>query len=212
MFTRYMTLSNQPLPRDWRHQYTKAVDFFALLRRPDGTLPLLGDTTPDAEPNAPPVFVGSPPDFGRPLGIRADWKPDRPFGFYPLSGYSIWWNGLPDWPDTRKLSQLLVTWSHFPGHGHPRAQELSVLFWASGQTWWTNTGYWSYSHPARRPAESWQGGGRPMQWVSRHAVSVQRRSRDTVGSAKWAQSISSARRQTACASGDKSSRPRLRFG
>ena len=160
MFTRYMALSGQPLPPDWRQRYMKAGDFFALLLRPDGTLPLVGDTSAEAG-GGPPVFADIPPDFTRSLSARTDWKPDRPFAFYPLSGYSIWWNGLQTWPNERNLSQLLVTWSHFPGHGHPRAAELSVLFWAGGQTWWTNTGYWDFGHPARSAAESWEGSGAP---------------------------------------------------
>lgn len=161
MYSRYMALSGQPLPPGWQQRYAKALDFFALLRRPDGTLPLLGDTQAEADVKAPPTFVDAPPDFSRPLGTRTDWRPDRPFAFYPLSGYSVWWNGLENWPDAGSLSQLLVTWSHFPGHGHQRAEDLSVLFWAGGQTWWTNAGYWAYGHPARLAIESWAGSGAP---------------------------------------------------
>lgn len=161
MYTRYMALSHEALPPGWAQKYNRAVDFLATLRRPDGTLPMLGDSTSEADPIGPPVFAGTPADFTKPLTTRMDWKPNQPLAFYPLSGYSIWWNGLSDWPDEQKLSQLMVTWSHFPGHGHQRAQDLSVLFWAAGQTWWTNTGYWSYSHPARLEVESWAGGGGP---------------------------------------------------
>jgi hypothetical protein len=161
MFTRYMALNKQTMPHDWQQQYDKSANFFSLLRRPDGTLPLVGDSIADANSNTLPVFNESPPDFNKPLGIRDNWNPQRAFSVYPLSGYGIVWNGLREWPDTRQLSQLLITWGRFPGHGHQRAQELSVLFWASGQTWWTNSGYWAYGHPARQAAESWQGGSAP---------------------------------------------------
>jgi Heparinase II/III N-terminus/Heparinase II/III-like protein len=161
MYSRYISLSGQVFPTDWLQRYVKAMDYFALLRRPDGSLPLVGDTDTKLDAAAPPALQGNPPDLHQSLGTRTDWRPSRSVALFPLSGYSIWWNGLADWPNERDLSQLLVTWSNFPGHGHQRAEDLSVLFWAAGQTWWTNVGYWSYGDPARLAAESWQGSGAP---------------------------------------------------
>jgi hypothetical protein len=37
---------------------------------------------------------------------------------------------------------------------------MSVLFWAGGQTWWTNVGYWPYG-PRRSEAISWSGSSAP---------------------------------------------------
>ena len=63
---------------DWREQYKKAIDFFALIRRPDGTVPLSGDSHSEPNFGVPAVFTGGSPDFGRPLVARRDWKPPRP--------------------------------------------------------------------------------------------------------------------------------------
>ena len=39
----------------------------------------------------------------------------------------------------RKLSQTVdFTWSNFAGHGHKQADEMSLIFWAGGKTWWSN--------------------------------------------------------------------------
>lgn len=48
MAMRLYTLNNQMIPDDWWDRYQKAEDFYALMRRPDGTLPMFGDTTSDA--------------------------------------------------------------------------------------------------------------------------------------------------------------------
>ena len=38
---------------------------------------------------------------------------------------------------------------------------MSVLFWAGGQRWWTNVGYWGYGTKGRSEAVSWAGSNAP---------------------------------------------------
>src|SRR5262245_19159838 len=83
------------------------------------------------------------------------------YSVFPVAGYAIWWDGLDHWPITRNLSQTVVAWSYFPGHAHKHADEMSVLLWARGQTWWTNVGYWPYGEVGRGEAESWNGSNAP---------------------------------------------------
>jgi hypothetical protein len=89
------------------------------------------------------------------------WEQPQPSGLYPVAGYSIWWDGLSDWPDAQYLSQTTVAWSYFPGHAHKHADELSVLLWAGGENWWTSAGYWPYGDDRWRDATSWDGSNGP---------------------------------------------------
>jgi hypothetical protein len=56
---------------------------------------------------------------------------------------------------------MVVAWSYFPRFAHKHADEMSVLLWAGGQTWWTNVGYWPYGTDERGEAESWNGSNAP---------------------------------------------------
>jgi len=80
---------------------------------------------------------------------------------YPVSGYSIWWDGLDSTSNIRNLSQTVLSWSNFAGHGHKHADEMSLLFWAGGQTWWANIGYWPYGNEWRSTIEAWPGSNAP---------------------------------------------------
>lgn len=158
---RYLALMNVPVPDGWRLKYERAKDFYAALRRPDGSLPLFGDTANHVnpvDPTGPDLNADGPDERTDPLKGLA---PGRLESLYPFSGYSIWWDGLAQWPDAGVLNQTVVAWSHFPGHGHKHADEMSVLLWAGGQTWWTNVGYWPYGVPGREEAESWSGSNAP---------------------------------------------------
>jgi hypothetical protein len=142
--TRYVQLSGIRVPDEWERKYSRAVEFAAQLRRPDGTLPLYGDT-----------------GWNTRLPRENSARPPLPVGWYPTSGYAVWWDGLDHWPDAAYARQTVVTYSYFPGHAHKHADELSVLLWAGGQIWWTNVGYWPYDRPERRQAESWNGSSAP---------------------------------------------------
>ena len=158
---RYATLLNLEVPADWIGKYREAENFYALIRRPDGSLPMFGDTGDGRRPEGVPVAeVDAQGRAGR-LTPGKNWKPRDPFGLYPLAGYAVFWDGIPSWPSPQDLSQTVLAWSNYPGHGHKHADEPSVLLWADGQAWWTNVGYWLYDDPDRPRAECWEGANAP---------------------------------------------------
>ena len=161
MAFRYLTLMNLTIPDEWRVKYKKAKDFYAELRRPNGSLPMFGDTNMIRDQLGPPVTdidTGGRSDI---LEYKKDWIPKRSRSLYPVAGYSVWWDGLDKWLNENELKQTVVAWSHFPGHAHKHADEMSVLLWAGGENWWTNVGYWPYGTKGRGKAVSWAGSNAP---------------------------------------------------
>jgi hypothetical protein len=159
MAFRYLTLMNMPIPEEWRVKYAKAKDFYAQLRRPDGSLPMFGDTGGGSF--GPFVTKANSKGKSEILNYSQNWIPKQSNSLYPVAGYCVWWGGLDAWPNEEALSQTVVAWSHFPGHTHKHADEMSVLLWAGGQTWWTNIGYWGYGTKGRSEAVSWAGSNAP---------------------------------------------------
>lgn len=160
MALRYLTLLNIKAPDKWIIKYEKAKEMYAQLRRPDGTLPMYGDTDIYIDPLGPRV-TGIDDGRVQPLQYQNNWIPGQSVSLYPVAGYSIWWDGLEGWPDERKLNQTVVAWSYFPGQAHKHADEMSVSLYAGGQTWWTNAGYWTYGTGGRTEAISWSGSNAP---------------------------------------------------
>lgn len=158
---RYMSLLDQPIPAAWVQKYEAARKFYAELRRPDGSLPLFGDTHDTRNDRGPLVGTLNGEDHVGPLHYVNNWTPLEEFTTYPLSGYAIQWSSLSQWPDPSKLAQNVLLWSNFPGHGHKHADELSVLFWADGQNWWTNLGSWSDGVAGANEAQCWAGSNAP---------------------------------------------------
>lgn len=154
---RYMTLLGIEVPEIWRQKFEKAQEVYARLRRPDGSLPMFGDTEGGVHLPGPVVPVYAQGGGYGPLKRRVE-KVHPQSEVYPVAGYSIWWDGL-EHPEY--LSQTVIAWSYFPGFAHKHADEMSVLLWARGQTWWTNVGYWPYGTSERREAESWNGSNAP---------------------------------------------------
>jgi hypothetical protein len=164
MAFRYMSLLGITIPGEWQQKYEKTKLVYAELRRPDGSLPMFGDTgSGDVDPYV--VMPGIDGRYVHPNRMIA-WRPREAYSVFPVAGYSIWWDGLDRWPITRSLSQTVVAWSYFPGHAHKLADEMSVLLWARGQTWWTNVGYWPAGETergqvGREEAVSWNGSNAP---------------------------------------------------
>src|SRR3989442_4278073 len=119
MGLRYMSiLSIAGLIYRW-HKGQKAQEFFFALSRPDGSIPILGDTGDTQSGMWRTGILGTQVDVNRrslPLAAQKTWLPLRPNSLYQISGYSVWWNGLEAWPKVGGLYQTVVAWSHFPGH------------------------------------------------------------------------------------------------
>jgi len=152
MAFRYLALLNMPIPEEWRIKYRKAEAFYALLLRPDGSLPMFGDTS---------IGRRDPKEINERLADKERIVHGHSQMLYPVAGYSIWWDGLNERSNKQKPSQTVVAWSHFPGHAHKHADEMSVLLWAGGYNWWTNVGYWPYGTKGRKDAVSWAGSNAP---------------------------------------------------
>lgn len=150
-----------PVPGEWERKYTRALQVAAQLRRPDGSLPIFGDTPWRSRWMEPQKDVRDPPRGPAAKVVRRAVRPDAPIAWYPQAGYVVWWDGLERWPRLEDLRQTIVAFSFFPGHAHKHADELSVLLWAGGQAWWTSLGYWPYGSRERAQAESWSGSNAP---------------------------------------------------
>lgn len=151
---RYMTFLDIPIDVQWREKYEKAKEYWALLRRPDRTLPTYGDTWIQPSRVGPPIVEVDERGMSSPLHLTERVKPQSVNNLFPVSGYFLRWEGLEHWPDPTELNQTVMAWSYFPGHGHKHADEMSVLLWANGETWLTNRGY-------RPGAEHWDGSNAP---------------------------------------------------
>ena len=161
MAFRYLELMHQEVPEEWIEKYEHAEKVYAALRRPDGSLPMFGDTGDGTDPSGPLVTRFNADRHPQRLTYQPVWKPTKAVNLYPVSGYAIWWDGLESWPNTLNLSQTVVAWSDFPGHAHKHADEMSVLFWAGGQTWLSNIGYWPYESQWWDTIRSWAGSNAP---------------------------------------------------
>lgn len=158
---RYLTLMDMQVAEDWQEKYNKSKGVYAQARRPDGSLPKFGDTHGGPDKLGPVVTEVDQQGRAGVLGYRDKWTPLNTYSVWPVAGYAVWWDGLSDWPNPNKLAQTVIGWSHFPGHAHKHADEMSVSLWAGGQTWWTNVGYWPYGVPGRSEALSWDGSNAP---------------------------------------------------
>jgi hypothetical protein len=158
---RYRTLMEESAPPEWVRKYEAAKVAYALMRRPDDSVPAVGDTDGGPDPFIP--LVTTVDATGRAARLKSPPRPDgNPQGrLFPTAGYAIWWNGGEEKRDSTGLRQTFTAWSYFAGHGHKHADELSVLLWGDGQSWWTNVGYWNYGVPGREDAESWPGSDAP---------------------------------------------------
>ncbi len=154
-------LNGCAIPSDWKGKLALAEEFSRLLWRPDGTLPVFGDThyIPPGHPDAHKSFFAFTSGF-EPWDENHG-RPGTKTALFPVSGYSVWWRGLDISGQQKDLSQTVIAWSHFPSQAHKHADEMSVLIWAAGQTWVTATGYWPYGLQGRNHVEGWRGSNAP---------------------------------------------------
>ncbi len=142
--TRYLELLERPPPPRLVEAAERSQRVLAVMRRPDGSLPEIGDTE-----------VGA-----RPPGESAGATPPHMLNLYAAEGNAVLWDGLAAWPDGGRLTQTMLTWSSFPSASHKHADELGLVLWARGRTWWTHVGYWPYGD-RRGEALGWDGSNAP---------------------------------------------------
>lgn len=161
MTYRCLTLLGDPIPPAWARGYDAALAVLAALRRPDDTLPAVGDTDGASQGDFPPTTVIDAAGQAAPLVPYVDRRPEDPEVLAAAAGYWIDWTGLEGWPGGNDLGQTVMTWTSPPGPGHKHADELSLEVWADGVVWLTGVGYWPYDDPGRIQAESWTGANAP---------------------------------------------------
>ncbi|MEO6971843.1 MAG: heparinase II/III family protein [Rhodoferax sp.] len=130
-------------PADWYMREQNAQRFLTNLARPDGSLPVFGNTE------------------WQPYSDLAGRQPIDARSLYPGAGYAVWWDGLAASPKPAHLAQTVVAWSLYPGHGHNLADEMSLMIWAHGVSWLGNTGYWPYGVAGQSEATGWGGSNAP---------------------------------------------------
>lgn len=128
-------------PQSWLKAYTASSDFLQILARPDGSLPLVGNTAGGVPESTSPKSAVNGSVEGAHL--------------YPLSGYSVWWSAVAP------PSQTVVAWAKHDRHGHKHADEPSIHFWSRGIDWITATGYWPYGARGFDQANGWLGSNAP---------------------------------------------------
>ncbi len=141
------------MPDELTKAHEASLRFLRDLQRPDRSLPLIGNTFRYAW-KLPGLLNLDDTRWGEALKSRASFA-----RLYPVAGYAIWSEAGTR---TEPATQTVVPWGYFAGHGHMRAQEQSVLIWADGTDWSTNTGYWPGDDMAGIAAsEGWDGGNGP---------------------------------------------------
>lgn len=132
--------------------YQRSQEFSKVLVRPDGSVPIIGNTAGRAF---------SEEDHGRFLngqagGGESGKKAAVDARLYPVSGYAIW-----NQAGGGEASQVAVAWAKHDRHGHKHADETSVHFWSRGIDWITATGYWPYGEKGYDEANGWRGANAP---------------------------------------------------
>ena len=148
-------LNGIPPPERLRQAFVGTERFSKFLIRPDGSLPLLGNTAA----GKPAQLRSISSDGSDPVELLTPPFPLPPSGNYtfPVSGYSLWWSSAPE------PSQIAVTWAKHDRHGHKHADEGSFHFWSRGHDWITATGYWPYGLSGFDNANGWSGSNAPHE-------------------------------------------------
>jgi heparinase II/III-like protein len=152
---KYLAMNAITPPQSWEQKYKKGKEFLAKIQRPDGTLPIFGNTSGRHNSNK----LAAKYDLNEIITFAPHSNISE--SLYPIAGYSVWWSKLDDDSYISPYSQTVLVWSYFMGHGHKLADEMSVLLWADGQNWLTNTGYWPYGVSGRSNVDSWEGSNAP---------------------------------------------------
>jgi hypothetical protein len=150
---RCLSLMRQPIPAGLHHRYERAKALYAQMLRPDGSLPLIGDT--QAQPQPIVETEAAADGFYGPLHALRP-QPRQAVTLDPVAGYLLWWRGAPE-----AKAQLALSWAAFPSNVHRHADQTSVTLWADGRDLVTNVGYWPYHLPGGEAARGWRGSNSP---------------------------------------------------
>lgn len=150
---RLLEAMQQPVPPEWRRAHADSSAYMATLQRPDGSLPPIGNTY-RYQWRLPLLVQPDPAAWLAQLQDRPSYA-----ALFPVSGTAVWWDAPAG---AAPGVQTVVPWGWFHGHGHARAQELSLLIWSAGTDWSTNTGYWPNSDAqGYQLASDWAGSNAP---------------------------------------------------
>jgi hypothetical protein len=127
-------------PQSWLDKYKSSTYFSQKIIRPDGSIPLVGDTAGGQKYE--PLL-----DMRQNLFESAH--------IYPLSGYGVWWSEIP------VVSQIFIAWANHLPLGHKHADDPSVHFWSRNVDWITAVGYWPYGSNGGDLANGWAGSNAP---------------------------------------------------
>lgn len=145
--THLLPMLNEPVPPRWLLQYQQARDFLDLIRLPNDSLPMFGNTNSTAD---------FPPESGSDHDDKYSSCTAREgLHLYPVAGYALRWSC------SQHSSQSVLALSQFVGHGHKHADELSLLTWTRGSRWLTSVGYWPYGVLGDQQAYGWDGSNAP---------------------------------------------------
>lgn len=151
--TRYLGLLDRPTPPHWSATLVLLERTLLQFARHDGTLPPIGDTV-----EAPPSGHRWPSALA--AALHSSNRADRFLA--PCGGYAALWDRRHATPGTHATtSQAILTVAQFPGHGHSRADELSLYLFSNGSTVVTGPGYWPYGLTGRSYATGWTGANAP---------------------------------------------------
>jgi hypothetical protein len=188
---RLLQLLGEPVPPAWNTAHQQALVFLSTLQRPDRSLPQYGNTFRYAW-QLPPVLGVDDGAWLQTLRDRASFE-----RVFPVSGHAVWWSAESA---AGVGTHTHLPWGYFADHGHRRAQELSLLIWAAGTDWSTNTGYWPGDDPSGIVlSDGWAGGNGPH--MLGEAAGAERRSRLLAQGASADLRLLDVRREASTAAG-----------
>jgi hypothetical protein len=135
---------------DYETLLAKAYRYAAYVSLPDGSLPLMGDTSlgRPRDPEVVPRSEGNSPDRQALLyslsRARQGTKPSTPDAFFPDSGYAIFrdrWGGPRDFDQTVFLMMKMANLSTF----HQHDDILSFWLYGFGESWVVDSGLYKYA-------------------------------------------------------------------
>jgi len=134
-------------------RFAGACQFLTDIMRPDGSLPLIGDTAVGSfvSPcdNVQDRHIGRSADLGR-------------LDVFPASGFAVnWVRSEAAGNSPAFASQTVIAWGNFATRAHKHDDEMSFTTWTAGSPFLTGAGYFPYGHLLQRSSLSWRGSNSP---------------------------------------------------